>query len=242
MCNQDKPVVNLTGFDIYSDSKENCLKEVFSKSKVHVVSGNPEVLYTALQDEVLGSAFRDDSTLIIPDGVGTRVAAKLKGLKITEKIAGVEFMIDIISRCEEEGKSIYLLGTNDKSLNACINSLKSKFNNLIIAGSHNGYFDANNSDEIINDIKNSSPDALFVAMGCPRQERFILSYMDILPTKIFMGVGGSFDVIGGIKKRAPKIIVSLGLEWLYRVIKEPFRIKRLNVIPKYIFKAIRYKK
>lgn len=82
------------------------------------------------------------------------------------------------------------------------------------------------------------PYVLFVAMGCPRQETFIAKYMNVLPCKVFMGVGGSFDVIAGKVNRAPKWMINIGLEWLYRVVKEPWRIKRLSSIPKFIFKVI----
>jgi len=84
------------------------------------------------------------------------------------------------------------------------------------------------------DIKEKKPEAIFVAMGSPRQDRFILKYMDQLPCRIFMGVGGSFDVISGNIQRAPKWMINLGMEWLYRVSVEPWRLKRLSSIPKFL--------
>ena len=123
----------------------------------------------------------------------------------------------------------------------CVENLKKNHPKLIIAGYRNGFFDLDNCDQLLADIKSKKPKALFVAMGCPRQENFIVKYMDELPCKIFMGVGGSFDVIAGKVKRAPKWMVTIGLEWLYRTIKEPFRIKRLFVIPKFLWKVIRSK-
>lgn len=237
MSNTDN--VNVCGFNIYSASKKECLDRIFSMDKVHVVSGNPEVLYTALSNSVLHDNFKSDSTVIIPDGVGVNVAAKLNGLHVTEKIAGVELMVDIAKRCSETNKSIYLLGAISESVEMCASNLKAMFPSLNVCGMHNGYFDR--KDIIIKDIFDASPDVLFVALGCPKQEEFIISCMDSLPTSIFMGVGGSFDVISGLKKRAPKVLVSLGLEWAYRVYKEPFRIKRLSVIPKFLVESMKKK-
>ena len=112
---------------------------------------------------------------------------------------------------------------------------------LHIVGARNGFFDIENAGEIINDIKDKKPLALFVAMGCPRQEKFIVEYMNDLPVKIFMGVGGSFDVIGDKVKRAPRWMINIGMEWAYRVLKEPFRIKRLGSIPKFLWLVVKDK-
>lgn len=103
------------------------------------------------------------------------------------------------------------------------------------------FFDPSDTNNIVQEIVDSKAEVLFVALGCPKQESFIIDNFDTLPAKILMGVGGSFDVIGGLKKRAPKIMISLGLEWLYRVILEPFRFKRLLVIPKFLIKSLTFK-
>lgn len=225
-------------FDIYADSKDSCLDYIFEKEKIHIVSGNPEVLYTALNNEKLLNNFKSKESFIIPDGVGVKIVASLTRQAIKEKIAGIELMHSIIEKCEKEGKSIYLLGASDDVIGKCVTNLKIKYPTLTIAGWHSGYFDEKQKKSILHTIKETKPYALFVALGCPKQEEFIISNMNFLPTSIFMGVGGSFDVVSGVKKRAPKLMVSLGLEWLYRVIKEPFRIKRLFIIPKFIFTAI----
>ena len=102
-------------------------------------------------------------------------------------------------------------------------------------GCSNGFFDIGSCDSLIDDIKKLKPFALFVAMGTPKQELFIEKYKNNLPCTVFMGVGGSFDVLAGTTKRAPRWIINIGLEWFYRVIREPKRIKRLKVIPKFIF-------
>lgn len=231
--------IKLCDYNIYSGSKSDCLDMIFSMNKVHVISGNPEVLYTSFSDTILSNNFKSKNSIIIPDGIGVKLAARLKKLKINEKIAGIELMVDICKLCADKHKSIYLLGASDESVLICSEKLKEMFPNLIVAGIRNGYFSKDDTEHVVDDILSANPDVLFVALGCPKQEHFIISCFDKLPTSIFMGVGGSFDVISGFKKRAPKILIKMGLEWLYRVYKEPFRIKRLSVIPKFLVETIK---
>ncbi|PRR76802.1 putative N-acetylmannosaminyltransferase [Clostridium liquoris] len=225
-------------YDVYNESRENFMQYIKKFNKIHIISGNPEVLNSGLNNEMLFKNFTQKNSVIIPDGIGTVIASKIVGNKVEEKIAGIEVMEEIIKLCEKEEKGIYLLGTKEETLNKCINNLKIKYPKLKILGSHNGFFDLDNCYEIISEINKLNPYALFVAMGAPRQEIFISKYMDSISATIFMGVGGSFDVMAGEVKRAPKWMISMGLEWLYRVGKEPWRIKRLSSIPKFLVKVI----
>lgn len=231
--------IEVLGYKIFSGSKKECLDKAFTYDKVHIISGNPEVLYTGLKNEKILENFKSNKALIIPDGVGTQISGKILKTPVTEKIAGIELMNEIIKRCEENEDGIYLLGASQESLDACIDKLLIEYPRLKIVGAKNGFFDIENTDEILNDIKDKKPLALFVAMGCPRQENFIVKYMNELPVKIFMGVGGSFDVIGDKVKRAPRWMINIGMEWAYRVIKEPFRIKRLGSIPKFLWLVVK---
>ncbi|WML35787.1 WecB/TagA/CpsF family glycosyltransferase [Clostridium sp. OS1-26] len=232
--------IRILKYNIFSGTKQELMNYVEKFEKVNIISGNPEVLYNGLNNPSLFLNFTGDRSVIIPDGIGTVVASKIIGKPVKEKIAGIEVMEEIIKKCEKENKGVYLLGAKDDILQGCIGNLKNKYKNLNIVGSHNGYFDLNNCEEIIKDIQQKKPYALFVAMGSPRQDNFIINNMDKLTCKIFMGVGGSFDVFSGKINRAPKWMINSGLEWLYRVSKEPWRIKRLTSIPKFLFKVIRY--
>ncbi|GAB6170373.1 WecB/TagA/CpsF family glycosyltransferase [Clostridium carnis] len=234
--------IDILGFKIYRKKMYDCLKYINSMKKVHIISGNPEVLYTGLHNIKLLENFTSDNALIIPDGVGTQIAAKILKTSVEEKIAGIELMKALIKQCEENGEGIYLLGTSEENIKACVANLVIQFPKLKIKGYRNGYFDIDNPKKILKDIEEKNPKILFVAMGCPRQEEFIVRYMDKLNVKIFMGVGGSFDVIGEKVKRAPNFMIKLGLEWLYRVVKEPFRIKRLGSIPKFLLLVYRNRK
>lgn len=231
---------NIIGFNIYDDSKEKLLDDIKNyDSKVHIISGNPEVLFSGYKNEMLKINFLRDGSVIIPDGVGTVIASKIAKERVKEKIAGIEVMNELVKQCEKDNKSVYLIGATQEVLDECVKNLNRVFPSLNIVGEHNGYFDINNCEDILSDIESKSPYALFAAMGAPRQEIFISKYMDRLPCKIYMGVGGSFDVIAGKVNRAPRWMINLGLEWLYRVLKEPWRIKRLSSIPKFLLLVVK---
>lgn len=231
--------INILGYQIFGGSNQDFLKLLFNKEgKINIISGNPEVLNNGLLDKSLSENFNDSRAIIIPDGIGTLIAAKLNGEKIKEKIAGIQTMDSIINYCSKNNQGIYLLGSTEQAVSLTYINLLIKYPKLNIKGYRNGFFDMESCQDIINDINSKKPYVVFVAMGSPRQERFISKYMDEIDSHIFMGVGGSFDIIAGITKRAPKWMIDLGLEWLYRVYKEPFRIKRLFQIPKFIIKSI----
>ncbi|MDR5586713.1 WecB/TagA/CpsF family glycosyltransferase [Clostridium aquiflavi] len=233
---------DILNFKIFNGNKKELMKYIEKFEKINIISGNPEILFNGLNDKILNRCFKEDNSVIIPDGVGTVLASKLLKNPVKEKIAGIEVMKDLLSKANLENKSIYLLGAKEEVIQKCAENIKNEFNNLDICGLHNGYFDLDSCAEIIDEIKEKKPWAIFIAMGCPRQEYFIEKYMDILPCNIFMGVGGSFDIFSGISKRAPKWMINLGLEWLYRVTKEPWRITRLTSIPKFLIKVLKYNK
>ncbi|MFD3156172.1 WecB/TagA/CpsF family glycosyltransferase [Haloimpatiens sp. FM7330] len=228
-------------FDIYNKSMKELLNNIDKYNKVHIISGNPEVLTNGLNNKKLLENFTSKNSIIIPDGIGTIISSKITGQPVEEKIAGIEFMDELLRRYEKENKSVYFLGSKQEILDECIKNINKKYPKLNIVGNHNGYFNLSDCKDIIEDIKQSNPYALFVAMGSPKQEMFIVNNMDKLPCKLFMGVGGCFDVFAGKSERAPKWMINMGLEWLYRVSKEPSRVKRLGVIPKFIMKVVKEK-
>lgn len=232
----------ILSYDVFKGSKESLLRYIDKFDKVHIISGNPEVLYNGLNNNSLYENFIKENSIIIPDGVGTVLASKIVKNPVKEKIAGVEFVESLFQKFEKENKSVFLLGAKKFTLDKCIRILNKKYPKLNIVGKRDGYFNIEDCEDLIDKINEIKPYALFVAMGSPKQESFIIKYMDRLNVKVFMGVGGSFDVISGEVTRAPKWMIKLGLEWLYRVVKEPFRIKRLSSIPKFLFKVIKENK
>lgn len=229
----------LLGYKIFSDNKEELLKEIENKKRVNIISGNPEVLYNGIKNEFLRNSFTKEDALIIPDGVGTLLAAKINGIDITEKIAGIEVMNMLLEEARDKNLKVFLLGAKEEILIKCKKKIKENYDRINIVGSNNGFFDLDNCDDLIEKINESKADILFVAMGAPRQEVFIEKYKDKLCCKIFMGVGGSFDVFAGNVNRAPQFMINIGMEWLYRVAKEPWRIKRLGSIPKFLVLSIK---
>lgn len=225
----------LLGYYIYSGNKENLYKEIKERKKVHIISGNSEIIYKGYKNNQLDKIYKDEEALLIADGIGTVLASKLIGNPIEEKIAGIDFMEFLIKKSLEENLPIYLLGAKKEVVEKAVLNLKKKYKAINIVGFSDGYFDLDNCAEIIKKINLSKAKILFVAMGNPKQEKFIDKYKAVLNCKIFMGVGGSFDVFSGIAKRAPKIFLKLNLEWFYRVLRNPSRIFRLKHLLGFIF-------
>ncbi|WP_160685400.1 WecB/TagA/CpsF family glycosyltransferase [Clostridium sp. C2-6-12] len=224
----------ILGFNVFNKDKAALMDYIEGFNKVNIISGNPEIIYNGLGDTMLNENFNAETSVIIPDGVGTVIASKIVKAPVKEKIAGIDVVREVIIKANSEGKSVYLLGAKQEILERCVENIKREFPNLKVSGFHNGFFDLNNCQDVIEDIIKNEPWAIFVAMGSPRQEIFINKIMDKVNTHIFMGVGGVFDIFAGELTRAPKWMLALGLEWLHRVIQEPFRIKRLMVIPKFL--------
>lgn len=197
-----------------------------------IFTPNPEMLVDAQKDSYFKEIL-NAGDLNICDGFGIALFAKEK----VTRISGSDFMLDICALAEKENKSVYLLGSGfDSVVKKCREKLLEKFPDLKIVGVHKGpdivgqdaKMNQDQIDEIVHDIILSSPDILFVAFGHGKQEKWIYEFLPELPSiKIAMGVGGTFDFISGKIRRAPRILRSLGLEWLYRLVHEPRRIKRI---------------
>lgn len=221
-------MTNLFGFNIYTKGKKALLSELkHKKDKIHIISGNAEVLKKPLKDKELFKLYTNESNIIIPDGISVYYPIKKRKNKHIEKITGIDLMQEILKECESEGKEVYFLGAKDEILSKMIKNLTLSYPKLKISGYHHGYIDINDCNNIIEDINKNNPYAIFVAMGTPTQEDFIFKYQDKLKCSIFMGVGGSFDVLSGEVNRCPEYLSKIGLEWLYRITKDPSKIKRL---------------
>lgn len=158
-----------------------------------------------------------------PDGVGAVLALKQKGLK-SRKIPGAEFWLEIIKRYYRE-RSFYLLGGSKEVIETTVNKLKDEFKGINLKGYRDGFLGPGDKEAILEQLKINQPDIVFVAMGSPKQE-FLMDELIKQYPALYMGLGGSFDVYSGNKKRAPKLFIKLGLEWFYRLIQEPSRWRR----------------
>ncbi|MBU1307351.1 MAG: WecB/TagA/CpsF family glycosyltransferase [Alphaproteobacteria bacterium] len=160
------------------------------------------------------------------DGAGVVWGARLMGVDITERVAGIDVMSGTFALCAQKGYRPFLLGAEQHVLEAVAARLAIQYPTLEIAGMRNGYFSVDEDAEVVAAINASGADCLFVALPTPRKERFLKRYRHELSPSFVMGVGGSFDVYGGKVSRAPVLVQRLGLEWLYRIAQEPRRLWR----------------
>ena len=213
---------------MYKDSANsfyNLLEDyLVNNKKEFIVTANPETFMKSLEDKEVTKLLSDKNTLLVPDGIGIVKSSKMLGYDITERITGIDIAYELLKLGNKYHKKIYLFGSMQKVIDMMLEVLKKDYPNLIIVGSSNGY--VNDKDKVFDEISKLKPDIVLVALGIPLQEKLIYKHLNKFDKGIFVGVGGSFDVISGYKKRAPKIFIKLNLEWLYRIIKEPKRIKR----------------
>lgn len=210
-------------------------KDLKNKNKKFIVTVNPETLMIAEKDLELKEILKDDSVSFVPDGIGVVKAAKMIGVDVKERIPGIEIAEKLFEFANESKKSLYLFGAKQEVLNNLKEKIEKNYSNIKLLGMTNGYVE--NKDEEFQKIIKKEPDIVLVALGIPAQEKLIYKYFKDFKKGIFVGVGGSFDVLSGTKKRAPQIFIKTNTEWLYRILKEPKRIKRFwdnNV--KFIFK------
>ena len=195
----------------------------------YFVTPNPEFLVRAQKDKIFKETL-NNATLALPDGFGLMLAAKYLKKPLDKRITGIDFIYKIAKLSEKEKYTLYLYGAGKDVAKKAADKLKKKFPDLKILGAESGYrgrVELSDS-EVVEDIKKKNPDILLVALGSPKQERWIETHLqDFTGVRLAMGVGGSFDYISGRIKRPPKFIRKIGLEWLIRLIKQPWRIKRI---------------
>lgn len=198
---------------------------------------NPEKNFSIPKDTSLHEIFRD-ADMIIPDGIGIVMAAwYLYGVKMT-RVPGVELMENICRLASEKKYRIFIYGAKEEINQKAVKILEKKYPGLNIVGRSNGYVKEKEMDSLINQINRSKADILFLALGSPRQEKWYAKYKDRLETvSVCQGIGGTLDAITGAVKRAPDLWIHYNLEWLYRLLKEPERVKRQRVLPVFAYKV-----
>lgn len=212
-----------------------------TKSPTRVIfTPDTTAVMRAKWDKSLRDAYQS-ANLVTADGTGLLWASRMFGTPLKERVTGIDLLQDICSIAERREKRIYLLGAKPGVAKEAANALLTEHPNLKICGIHHGYFAQNESASVIEQIQKAAPDLLFVAMGVPLQERWIMEHREALGVAVVMGVGGSFDVIAGQVKRAPLSWQNSGFEWLWRTLQEPWRWKRLKVIPTFLIQLIFYR-
>jgi N-acetylglucosaminyldiphosphoundecaprenol N-acetyl-beta-D-mannosaminyltransferase len=203
-----------------------------------VIAVNPEKIIKARQDPRLLQCLRD-AALLIPDGVGVVLAARLLGLGRMERVPGSELMPKLCAMAARRGQSVYLFGGKPDVNDEVTARLPKLYPGLRIAGRHHGYVHETGMGPIVADINASGAELLFLALGSPRQELWMAAHLPELNVRICQGVGGTFDVIADRVRRAPRAFIALNLEWLYRLLSQPQRLLRQTALPQFAWLVLK---
>ncbi len=214
---------------------ENYLHAVQQLKGGHIVTLNTEMVMLAQRDRELADIIHH-ADLVIPDGSGIVLYGRCHGYKI-HRCPGIELAEKMLDYAHQIGLKVFFIGACAEVADRNVSYWQQRFPNLSIVGWHHGYFDRAMEVKILDRIAATQPDFVFVALGVPRQEIWIRENRSVCPTAIWMGVGGSFDVWAGAKKRAPQWLQRLHLEWFYRLVQEPWRWRRMLVLPQFVWQA-----
>nr|WP_319401201.1 WecB/TagA/CpsF family glycosyltransferase [uncultured Carboxylicivirga sp.] len=199
---------------------EGCINT--GKSIQHVCVNASKLVALQKNRELKQSVVNAD--IVNADGQAVVWASKFLGFPLPERVAGIDLMIKLVDLASKNGYKCYFLGSKEDVVKSVVNHYQKKYSSDIIAGYRNGYFSAKEESGIVNEIAKSGAHILFVAMSSPKKEVFLSRYKEDLKVPFIMGVGGSFDVISGVTKRAPFWMQRIGMEWFFRFMQEPRRM------------------
>lgn len=212
----------------------NCCKEFIASDSSHlIVTPNPEIVMTAKDNEEFKNII-NAASLVIPDGIGVVKGASILGTPLKERVAGFDLICNLLELYKDGSHTFYFWGSKPGIAEIAKQKMEEKYPNIKIVGVDDGYFDDNKKQEIIEKIRKVRPDILLVGTGAPKQEKIINELLKDNIFKIGIGCGGSIDVLSGTVKRAPKLFIKLHIEWAWRLIKQPSRIGRMMVLPKFL--------
>lgn len=200
----------------------------------YVVTPNPEIVETCREDSEAMEAVRR-ADMVIADGIGVVYGAKILGTPLKGRVPGIEFAQNLMGRMAESGKSLFLLGAKPGIADQAAEKLKVRYPGLQIAGTHDGYF--KEDGPVLTQIQDSGADVVFVCLGAPKQEKWMLHNGEATGAHLLVGLGGCLDVFSGNVQRAPEVFQKLGLEWFYRLLKNPSRIGRMMKLPLFLIHA-----
>ncbi|MBR6013091.1 MAG: WecB/TagA/CpsF family glycosyltransferase [Selenomonadaceae bacterium] len=210
---------------------------ISEKKSSLVATANAEMLMRATEDEELKKIL-NSAELVTADGAGTVWAAHHLGKNMPERVAGYDLVQEIMKISPKKSWKIFLFGAAPTIAEKAKLKAEELYPNIKIVGVRNGYFSAEDEPEIISQIKKSQPDILLAALGVPKQEKWLYAHKDELKVPVSIGVGGTFDVMAGVVKRAPLWMQKAKLEWLFRAMLQPSRAGRLIALPKFVLKVV----
>lgn len=201
-----------------------------------VVTPNPEMVMHARTDKSFRNVL-NNAGLVVPDGIGIVLASRLLGGGLRERVAGIELIQNVLEICG--GCRVFLVGGRPGVAALAAKKLKILYPEITIVGHRHGFFGDNEEAGVVADVRAAGVDILLVGLGFPRQEKFIAKNLPSLGVKVALGCGGSIDVFAGKVSRAPKVFQLMGLEWLYRLVRQPTRFSRMLCLPKFVLCIIR---
>ncbi len=215
--------------------------QVKNKKQTLVVTANAEIIMMCQKDAEYKDIVCQKADLVLADGAGTVWAGRKLGHNVPERVAGCDLFVELAKLAAKKQYKIFLFGAAPGIAEAAQAKLLSMAPGLQVAGCRNGYFDESENEAIIKEINGSGADMLFLALGAPKQEKWLARYRKELKPAVLMGVGGSFDVLAGKMERAPLWMQKASLEWLFRLYKQPSRIGRMMVLPQFVIKVLQSK-
>lgn len=237
-------IVDVLSIPFINTTKDQLVKEMNQRisrnEKTFVVTANPEIVeyanaHPAYKDILMNADY------IVPDGIGIILASKLMKQPLRERITGFDLLHDLLELADQHAYRVYFLGAEQNVIEKASGILQRDYPNMTLAGYHHGYISVDDA-ELAASIAAVKPDIIITALGFPRQEEWVTLHNPLFEKGLFMGVGGSFDVIAGKVNRAPAIWQKLNLEWMYRLIQQPSRWKRMLVLPKFALKVLSKRK
>ena len=236
--------VNILGVNISTATVSEVVQMIFdtisSGNKMSIFTPNSEIILSAYKDANFKNII-NSASLCTADGIGVIYASKIFATPIPERCSGYDISLELIKQMTKSGASIYLFGASPGVAETAKEKIQETNPGINIVGYHDGYFDCEEENNIINDINDKKPNVLFVCLGSPKQEKWIFDHLNDLDVNVAIGLGGCLDVYAGNVKRAPQIFIKLGLEWFYRLIKEPKRFFRMLALPKFMLTVLKIK-
>ncbi|MBQ9486682.1 MAG: WecB/TagA/CpsF family glycosyltransferase, partial [Selenomonadaceae bacterium] len=219
---------------------ESVERLIAAKKNSLIATANAEMLLRATHDEELKTIL-NAAELVVPDGAGTVWAAHHLGHDMPERVAGFDLVQELMKISPSRGYKFFLFGAAPGIADKAKAKAEELYPGIKIVGTRNGYFTADDEPAIIAQIKDAKPDILLAALGVPKQEKWLYAHKNELGVPVSIGVGGTFDVMAGVVKRAPVWMQRAKLEWLYRAMLQPSRAGRLIALPKFVWKVINSK-
>jgi N-acetylglucosaminyldiphosphoundecaprenol N-acetyl-beta-D-mannosaminyltransferase len=208
------------------------------KTGGYILAVNPEKVFVLRQRPLLKALF-DRASLLVPDGIGVVLAVRLLYGRRTSRVPGADLMQNICRHAREKNYKIFVYGSKEEVNREAVARLRASFPGIRIVGRSDGYVSEDQMSHLLDSINKSEADILFVALGSPKQELWIDQYLSRLNVKICQGIGGTLDTLVGEVKRAPKIFRKAGLEWFYRLLSDPRRIRRQLVLPIFAIEVLK---